>query len=89
FADLMRGQCNAVDVALMRRSALPSWRPERERAMLMTMWLALTSAGASIATLRQPTWLYRRHDSQLSHRAPSSHDMAFRLDAIAEYKVPA
>ena len=89
FRDLMRGQCNAVDVSLMRRSSLPPWRPERERAMLMTMWLALTSAGRDIAVLRQPTWLYRRHLSQLSHTRPSDHDMALRLEAIAEYRVAA
>jgi glycosyltransferase involved in cell wall biosynthesis len=89
FGDLMKGRCSAVDVSLLRRSSLPPWRPERERAMLMTMWLALTDARRSIATIREPTWLYRRHPDQLSRTKPSEHDMALRVAAMDEYRVAA
>lgn len=89
FRDLMRGVVNGTDQSLFRRSSLPPWRPERERAMLLTMWLALTSAGKDIVTLREPTWLYRRHSAQLSHTRPNAHDQALRDAAIAEYRVVA
>lgn len=85
LADLLRGQVSANDGSLLRRSALGDivWRPERERAMLMTMWLALAKAGARFTTLSEPTWLYRRHDANMSNHL-SDHDAALRKEAIAE-----
>lgn len=90
--DLLRGQCNATDVALMRRSsveAIGGWRPQFERAMLLDHWLRATRAGWSIATVREATWLYRRHESQLSHLRPNEHDQALRDAAIAEHRTVA
>jgi glycosyltransferase involved in cell wall biosynthesis len=86
LADLRAGQVWANDQSLVRRSALEGirWRPERERAMLMTMWLALASAGRKFTSLDEPTWLYRRHATNLSNQL-TEHDMSLRLEAMAEY----
>jgi glycosyltransferase involved in cell wall biosynthesis len=87
--DLLAGRVTANDGSLIRRTALEGipWRPERERAMLMTMWLALVSAGRRFATLTEPTWLYRRHGSNMSSlRRRDEHDMSLRREAIAEYR---
>lgn len=85
LSDLLRGQVSANDGSLLRRSALGgiTWRPERERAMLMTMWLALAKADRKFATLSEPTWLYRRHDANMSNHL-SEHDASLRRQAIAE-----
>lgn len=87
---LLRNEVSANDGSLVRTAALNGipWRPERERAMVMTMWLALASAGKTFSAIAEPTWLYRRHPGQLSYR-PSEHFMELRRASIAEYSVPA
>lgn len=87
FADLKQGKVTCNDGALVRRDSVdPAWfRPERERAMVMTFWLAMASAGRKFAVIKEPTWLYRRHSGQLSEHSPSPHDMRLRLAAMAEY----
>lgn len=90
--DLLQGRCNATDMAMMRRSTVEDiggWRPEFERAMLLCHWLRMTHEGRDIATIREPTWLYRRHALQLSHTRPNEHDQALRDAAIAQYRVAA
>lgn len=87
-ADLMADTVTVNDGSLLRRAAVPGFRPERERAMMMTLWLAMAHAGASFATINEPCWLYRRHAHNLS-RPPIRRDQRFaalRIEAIAEYR---
>jgi hypothetical protein len=51
----------------------------------MTFWLALASAGRSFSVVQEPTWLYRRHATNLSSKR-SRHDNQLRADALAEYR---
>lgn len=88
LADLLANSVAANDGSLVRRSALDGigWRPDLGRAMMLSRWLSLASAGKSFSTITEPTWLYRRHKGQLSARF--THDekfMALRRQAIAEY----
>lgn len=87
FDDLREGRVTCNDGALVRRASLGdiTYRPERERAMMMTFWLAMAAAGKRFAVVRQPTWLYRRHDTNLSNHR-SDHDNALRAEALAEYR---
>lgn len=86
LAGLRKGRVTSNDGSLIRRSALQdiAWRPERERAMMMTMWLALAAAGSRFSSIEEPTWLYRRHDGNMSNQR-SEHDDDLRREAIAEY----
>lgn len=84
--DLRAGRVSANDGSLVRRDSVDglAFRPERERAMMMTFWLAMASAGRTFSTLTEPTWLYRRHATNLSNHL-SEHDLALRHAAMAEY----
>lgn len=84
--DLRGGRVSANDGSLVRRAAVDgiAFRPERERAMMMTFWLAMASAGRRFSTITEPTWLYRRHDGNMS-RTLSPHDLRLRRQAMAEY----
>jgi GT2 family glycosyltransferase len=86
FEDLRQGRVTCNDGSLVRRDSLGdiTFRPERERAMMMTFWLAMAAAGKRFGVIEEPTWLYRRHATNLSNQR-SAHDNALRRDAIAEY----
>lgn len=86
FEDLKRGDVKVVDSALVRRSSLGPirYRPERERAMMMTFWLAMAAADKKFAVIPEPTFLYRRHAGNMSNRR-TPHDNQLRREAIAEY----
>lgn len=83
---LRRGSVTCNDGSLVRRDALGdiTFRPERERAMMMTFWLAMAAAGKRFAVVEKPTWLYRRHATNLSNQR-SAHDNRLRAEAMAEY----
>lgn len=86
--DLMADRVSANDGSLLRRSAVPRLRPERERAMMLTLWLEMARAGARFATISEPCWLYRRHEHNLSGSMPLQAEPRFaqlRREAIAEY----
>lgn len=87
LADLMANRVTANDGSLVRRSALDgiSWKPERGRAMVMSMWLALASAGKAFTSIDEPSWLYRRHAGNIS-RGRDATFQAQRQAAIAEHR---
>jgi hypothetical protein len=90
FADLLADRVTANDGSLLRRSALDGigLRPERERAMMLTLWLALAHAGRRFSTIEEPTWLYRRHAANMSGQLPLTPSPRFadlRRQAIADY----
>lgn len=87
--DLLDDRVTINDGALCRRMVIESvgLRPERGRAMMLTLWLALARAGVRFATVHEPTWLYRRHAGNLSGGLPLRHDESFvalRREAILE-----
>jgi glycosyltransferase involved in cell wall biosynthesis len=86
FAALKRGNVQCNDGSLVRRDSIGEvkFRPERERAMMMTFWLAMAAQGAKFTAIREPTWLYRRHSSNLSNQL-TEHDASLRRAAVAEY----
>lgn len=84
FDDLRVGKVTVNDGALVRTSSAVPFRPERERAMMMTFWLGMISAGRTFAAIQEPTWLYRRHDGNLSNQR-SERDNRLRYEALAEY----
>jgi len=89
FEDLKADIVAVNDGALLRRSVAEGLlRPERERAMMLTLWLALAAKGARFVTITEPTWLYRRHTSNMSGPLPLVREPRFaelRREAIAEY----
>lgn len=87
LADLKRGDVKVNDGALVRRSSLGSirYRPERERATLLTFWLDMAAAGKRFGVIEEPTWLYRRHPGNLSNFR-SVRDNAMRRKTLAEYR---
>jgi len=90
FEDLKADIVAANDGALLRREVAEGLlRPERERAMMLTLWLALAAKGARFTTITEPTWLYRRHSSNMSGQLPLQREPRFaelRREAIEEYR---
>lgn len=84
FEDLKRGDVRVNDGALVRTESAVKFRPERERAMMMTFWLAMAAKGCKFGVVTEPTWLYRRHATNLSNKR-SVHDNELRREAMAEY----
>lgn len=89
LADLRNDICTANDGSLTRRewTERVGLHPEYGRAMMLRLWLDLAKAGARFVTLARPTWLYRRHGSNLSGQWRSPRDPSFqalRDRAIAE-----
>lgn len=84
FEDLKRGDVRVNDGALVRTESAVKFRPERERAMMMTFWLAMAAKGCKFGVVTEPTWLYRRHATNLSNQR-SAHDNELRREAMAEY----
>lgn len=87
---LLQGKVTCNDGSLVRYDSVGDirWQPERERAMVMTFWLAMTSGGRKFAAVEEPTWLYRRHEGQLSEFPPDAHERKLRNAAIRQYRSP-
>jgi GT2 family glycosyltransferase len=86
FDELRKGNVACNDGSLVRRDSLGdiTFRPQRERAMMMTFWLAMAAAGKRFGVVKEPTWLYRRHSTNLSnHRSARDNDL--RREALAAY----
>jgi hypothetical protein len=85
---LLQGKVTCNDGSLVRRDSIGDirWQPERERAMVMTFWLAMTTGGRKFAVVEEPTWYYRRHEGQLSEFPPDAHEQRLRNAAIAQYR---
>lgn len=86
YENLRNGNVQCNDGSLVRREAIGdiTFRPERERAMMMTFWQAMAAKGAKFGVIEEPTWLYRRHATNLSNKR-SRHDNALRIEAIKEH----
>lgn len=88
FEDLRRGDVQVNDGALVRRESLREirFRPERERIMMMTFWLAMAAGGRRFGVVSEPTWLYRRHPNQLTWKVfAGPREKSLRRAARREY----
>lgn len=84
---LLQGKVTCNDGSLVRRDSIGDirWQPERERAMMMTFWLAMASGGRKFGVVDEPTWLYRRHEGQMSEFPPGEREMDLRREAMRQY----
>lgn len=84
--DLRNAHCAANDGSLVRTDRVDPawWRPERELAMMISLWLAMAAARRSFSTLTEPTWLYRRHANNVSDHLTPEHFEA-RAAAAREF----
>lgn len=57
------------------------WDVSLEGQMLLPIWTRLSLTGHSFGAVDRPTWLYRRHDANISNNALSEHDIALRTRA--------
>lgn len=88
FEDLRRGIVLVNDGALVRRDSLGDikYRPERERIMMMTFWLAMAGNGRRFGVVEEPTWLYRRHPGQLTAKVLGGpRERQLRHQAMADW----
>lgn len=85
--DLMAGYNPVNDFALIRRSVLEgvTWHPERESALMFSLWLDLLAKGARFAVVPD-RWLWQRrlHGRNMSISLGAK-DAAWRAEAIAEH----
>jgi glycosyltransferase involved in cell wall biosynthesis len=86
FEGLKSGYVPINDGSLIRVSALKGipWRPDRDKVMMMSMWLAFAAKGKSFAAIEEPVWLHRLHGSNMSSNLDEQ-DARFRAEAIAEW----
>lgn len=67
-----------------------AWDTALEAHMLVPIWGRLLLDGRRFGQVLEPTWLYRRHDTNISQTAHSPHDKALRqkvLGGLAELAV--
>jgi glycosyltransferase involved in cell wall biosynthesis len=79
LGDLLAGRITINDGAMVRTELVQDmeWDPALEQAILYPIWLELLDQGRSFQRLEEPTWLYRRHDANVSARRPP-HDRQLR-----------
>ena len=84
--DLRVGVCPVNDGALIRMSVLDGvrFRPDRDTAMMFSLWLDLAAKGARFGVVGEPVWYRRLHDSNMSSTVGDV-DAAWRAQAVAEH----
>jgi hypothetical protein len=84
--DLLHGKIMVNDGAMVRTSLaqpLP-WDPTLGQAVLYPIWLRLLAGGARATTLKETTWLYRRHGANIS--LSRSNSEAARLKVQQDFR---
>lgn len=84
--DLRIGVCHVNDGALIRMSVLAGvrFRPDRDTAMMFSLWLDLAAKGARFDAVAEPVWYRRLHDTNMS-AATGEADARWRQAAMAEH----
>lgn len=84
IADFVARTCPVNDGALIRRSVLSriTWHPERDTAMMFSLWHDLLLAGVRFAATPGPTWLHRLHGANMSAHL-TKQDARWRAVAVA------
>lgn len=79
LGDLLAGKIMINDGAMTRTELAQQmeWDPTLDQVVLYPVWLGLLSSGARTTRLTEPTWLYRRHERNIS-RGIDANDAAQR-----------
>ena len=85
IGDLARGYSLVNDGAVVRTELVRdlTWDPTLTGIMLLPLWVRLMLDGREFAVSTTPTWLYRRHDGNISAEL-SAADQAIRDRVIAD-----
>lgn len=80
LADVLAGRTRLNDGSFVRHELVRDldWDVSLEAHMLVPIWARLMADGATFARVGEPTWLYRRHDGNISLTARNPHDMSLR-----------
>lgn len=87
LGDLLADRITVNDGAMTTTALVRDlrWDPSLAQTVLMPVWLELLYRGARFALLEEPTFLYRRHDGNVSDRVDPV-EARFRAELVAEYR---
>lgn len=87
MGDLLVGRVSVNDQSLMRTQVAQEvdWDPSLENVMVYAAWMELMFRGRSFHRLEEPTFLYRRHEQNISDRIGPD-DLERRLDLQQRYR---
>jgi hypothetical protein len=87
LGDLVAGYTMVNDGSFVAHDLVKDleWDVALEGQMLVPVWGELMLLGRSFGIVEEPTWLYRRHDANISHGALSDHDRQLR--AVAQERL--
>lgn len=79
--DLIAGHTMVNDGSFVAHDLVKDleWDVALEGQMLVPVWGELMLRGRTFGVVEEPTWLYRRHDRNISHAALSPHDVELRV----------
>jgi glycosyltransferase involved in cell wall biosynthesis len=85
--DLLAGSIAINDGAMVRTDLFQAgpWDASLDQQVIYPVWLTLLTDGARATSLTEPTWLYRRHDANISD-APVAEDGAQRAAVVAPFR---
>lgn len=85
--DLLEGRVTINDGALVRTVLFQAgpWDPTLDQVVILPVWLALMTQGIRATTLNEPTWLYRRHQANISDSLPPE-DRTQRAQIIEPFR---
>lgn len=88
LGDLIAGYTWVNDGSFVKHALVKdlTWDVSLEGHMLLPLWAQLLLDERSFAVVEEPTWLYRRHDANISLGAMSPRDMALRERVRADIK---
>ena len=87
LGDLLAGSIAINDGAMVRTDLFQAgpWDASLDQQVIYPVWLTLMTLGVRATSLTEPTWLYRRHDANISD-APVAEDGAQRVAVVAPFR---
>jgi glycosyltransferase involved in cell wall biosynthesis len=87
LGDLLGGRIVINDGAMVRTELMQAapWDAGLGQQVLYPVWLTILTGGARVTTVPEVTWLYRRHEGNISDQL-SEQDAAQRLAVSASFK---
>jgi glycosyltransferase involved in cell wall biosynthesis len=85
LGDIAHGHSTICDGSVMRTDAVQGFHLDvaNKKVMLMPLWAHLLLEGTTFEVTPYPTWLYRRHDANISSSI-SDEDQAIRARVVSE-----
>lgn len=85
--DLLDGLVTINDGALVRTELFQAgpWDPTLDQVVILPVWLTLMTQGIKATSIAEPTWLYRRHDENISDSLPPE-DRSQRAQVIESFR---